>query len=262
MARQPRKYSDSGIYHVILRGINREKIFCEDVEKEKFLHILSRNFAGGQTPEIGKHQGRLFAFCILDNHVHLLIKESSLGISNLMQRIGTAYANFFNRRHGRSGPVFESRYTSRAVEGKHYFSNVLKYIHNNPVQARIVKQACNYYWSSMYFYLNKSVDFLMRDFVVGNLSNEDFEEAMALPYFDDNLLKCNWPTRIADMAIITIINNICKTYGILRENISHHTACLITAVKKLSPIEGITKSQIARLLGIRQYELSRIIISL
>lgn len=259
MARRPRKYSESGIYHVILRGINREKIFKDDCEKQKLLNILARNFAGGQTLELAKQQGRLYAFCILDNHVHLLIKESHLGISNLMQRVGTAYATFYNRRHGRSGPVFESRFTSCTVEGDRYFTNALKYIHNNPVRAGVVQKAGSYRWSSMYYYLHDSSDFLMKDAVVGNLSMEVFEASMSLSYSEDMMLKCRWPIRVSDFEIIMVINKICKIHGIARENIAKSYNVLRETVKSLLYIKGITKAQIARLLCIHQYELCKII---
>lgn len=262
MARKPRKYSETGIYHVILRGINREKIFGDTYEKEKLLKILRCYFVGGQTRTPDKHQGRLFAFCILDNHVHLLLKESFFGISNLMQRIGTAYAIFYNRRHGRSGPVFESRYTSIPVEGTRYFSNALRYIHNNPVKAKIVQQPKDYIWSSMYFYLNNSTDFLMRGLTVGNLSNEDFENLMSEPYSTDGLLQCSWPTRVSDIKLIMLLNKICNTYGIVRENIIQNFNVLQKIIKQLVCIKGITKAQICRLTGIKQYKLYKILASL
>jgi len=260
MARKPRKYSESGIYHVILRGINREKIFEDDCEKEKLLQLFNKYFVGDskerqtqQNVEIKKHQGRLYAFCILNNHIHLLLKESQCGISDLMKRIGTAYALFYNHRHGRSGPVFESRYTSKPVETQKYFSVALKYIHNNPVKAGIVKNISLYKWSSMPYLLDEQSNFLMRNFVMGNLTKNEFESSMALNYDDDCLLKCSWPIRVSDLSLIHIIESFCKEHKLSRKNVFSHTKEFISIVRQLLSIHGTTKAQISRLLFTKPY---------
>ena len=261
MARVARIYSESGIYHVILRGINRQKIFAHDEEKEKFVSILQRYFAGDDIPPQKRknYQGRLFAFCILDNHIHLLMEESKLGISNLMQRISTAYAIFFNRRHGRSGPVFESRYTSRAVEGNRYFTNALKYIHNNPVAAGIVKKASAYAWSSMTMYISGCVKFLAQKFVLCNFDSSKFEPAVKSPYSKDDLLECSWPERVSDFTVLKIFNNLCRKYNIKKMDIGDNITLQKVLVEKLYKIKGITKVQISRVLNFTLYKLSKII---
>ena len=254
MARQPRIYSESGVYHVILRGINREKIFEYNTEKEYMLSIMKRYFTGdsnrNKKDKDRKIKGKLFAFCIMDNHVHFLLKESSLGIANLMQRITTSYAGFFNRRRGRSGHVFESRYTSRPVEGQRYFSNILNYIHNNPVAAGIVNISENYTWSSAFVFAQNYSGFLTKEDPIQRVGK------------DEKILECAWPLRISDMDILQIINNFCNQYKIRREQISKNFVHCRKIVNKLNSLEGISKLQISRLLYISTYRLSQMLVSM
>ncbi len=253
MARKPRAYSESGIYHVILRGINRKKVFEYKEEKEYLLSVLERNFTKKCSAREQKTKGQLFAFCILDNHVHLLLKESFLGISNLMQRIGTAYALYYNRRHGRSGPVFESRYTSCPVEGTRYFNNALTYIHNNPVAAGIVETPADYHWCSAFYFRNNNTCFLIKD---SPLKNTELSTAgTEMP-----ILECAWPTRISDFTIIKKINQFCKKYKIYRAQLCDYFEYQKEISLELFSIQGITKAQISRLVYISIYKLSRILI--
>ena len=154
MPRGPRKRSDSGIYHVMLRGTNKQRIFHDDNDYMTFLEGLRKykDLCGFQ----------LFAYCLMPNHLHLLLREGkeSEPIDKIMRRLGTWYVYRYNRRYERSGPLFEGRYKSEAVADDSYFLAVLRYIHRNPVKAAIAPSPAQYLFSSYASYMGEEADSL------------------------------------------------------------------------------------------------------
>ncbi|GHU61641.1 hypothetical protein AGMMS49983_01720 [Clostridia bacterium] len=140
MPRQERVRSESGIYHIIIRGINKQLIFEEESDYRRFLSILRRVKS--------RTDIKLFAYCILGNHAHLLLKEGGESVSETMQRICVMYAVYFNEKYGRTGHLFQNRYVSGAVDDNNYFLSVLIYILQNPVKAGLCKTPNKYIWSS------------------------------------------------------------------------------------------------------------------
>ena len=140
MARKPREKSSSGIYHIILRGINRQSIFEDEEDQLKLLEVLAK------CKEIS--QCRIFAYCLMDNHVHILLQEARESISMTIQRVSSSYVIWYNGKHDRCGHLFQERFVSEPVESDSYFLTVLRYIHQNPVQAKLVNDAAAYPWSS------------------------------------------------------------------------------------------------------------------
>ena len=144
MPRQARQVSRTGIYHLIVRGINREVIFHDDEDRQRYLETLARI-----TTDIS---ATTFGYCLMDNHVHILIKEGSNGISNLMHRLGASYAYYYNWKYERTGHVFQNRFKSESVEDDSYLKTVIRYIHQNPVKAGMVNKPEAYQWSSCHVY--------------------------------------------------------------------------------------------------------------
>ena len=155
MARQIRKKSGTGIYHIMLRGINRQDIFEDDEDYYYMIHILK-----GMTERVDEHGVRLtplctfYAFCLMSNHIHLLIQEREEDISGIVKRVGVAYAYYFNKKYGRSGHLFQDRFRSEPVDSIEYFVTLLRYIHQNPVKAGIVENIADYQWSSWNEYIS------------------------------------------------------------------------------------------------------------
>ena len=149
MPRGPRKRSATGIYHVMLRGINKQRIFHDRQDHQTFLEGL-RKYKSLSHFE-------LFAWCLMPNHLHLLLREGAEGepVDKIMRRLGTWYVYRYNRRYERSGPLFEGRYKSEAVEDDNYFLTVLRYIHRNPANAGIVASSALYLYSSYSAYLSE-----------------------------------------------------------------------------------------------------------
>ena len=141
MPRIERIASTTSIYHTMLRGINHQLIFKESEDFTKFLSILS---------EVKKLSGfTLYAYCLMGNHVHLLLKEGKEPIAQIFKRIGARYVFWFNWKYGRSGHLFQDRFKSEPVETDDYFITVLLYIYQNPVKAGICKRPQDYVWSSL-----------------------------------------------------------------------------------------------------------------
>ena len=140
MARTARKESTSDIYHVMLRGINRQQIFLEDEDNLHFLEILK------QCMEMSHF--RLYAYCLMGNHVHLLLQTKDEPLGHVMKRIGTRYAVWYNYKYSRSGHLFQDRYKSEPVQDNAYFLTALRYILNNPVKAGMCRRMEEYRFSS------------------------------------------------------------------------------------------------------------------
>lgn len=144
MPREARKRSQTGIYHVMSRGINKTDIFLDDEDRLRYLYQLRH---------LQTEYGLLVhAYCLMSNHVHLLISEGKEPIGESMRRIGVAYASWFNAKHGRVGHVFQGRFGSEVVETNEYFLTVLRYILQNPVQAGLCQAIDEFPWSSHYEY--------------------------------------------------------------------------------------------------------------
>ncbi len=153
MPRKNRKISTTGVYHVMLRGINKNAIFTDETDCLKFVKIL--NSVVSPVDRQGKPLPPLchiHAYCLMNNHVHLLVAEAEANIASVMKSIGVAYVSYFNKRHDRLGPLFHDRFRSEPVEDAGYFITLLRYIHQNPVRAKIVASPDDYRWSSWHEY--------------------------------------------------------------------------------------------------------------
>ena len=144
MPRQARSLSAASIYHVMLRGINRQNIFEDDSDKQFFMTSLGRyRDISGFT---------LYAFCLMSNHVHLLIEPGQESLETIFRRIGTRYAIYFNKKYDRVGHLFQDRFRSEPVQGENGFLIVLRYILQNPMKAGMETRPGAYRWSSYLAY--------------------------------------------------------------------------------------------------------------
>ena len=146
MARPWRIEYPGAVYHVICRGNNRQVIFRDDLDRKRYLEKLSLYCLDKKVDLLG--------YCLMANHVHVLLETPEGNLSKMMQAFQTSYTLYFNRRHGRSGHVFEQRYQAMLVDKDNYLLQVSRYIHRNPVAARLVERAQDYRWSSYGCYLN------------------------------------------------------------------------------------------------------------
>jgi putative transposase len=140
MARKPRIEYEGAFYHVITRGNQRQKIFREASDYEKYQQYL--------TIYKNRHHYALYAYVLMGNHIHLLLETRDVPLSRIMQGINQSYTLFFNRKYREVGHLFQGRYKAILCDRDAYLLSLLQYIHNNPVRAKIAGTAASYRWSS------------------------------------------------------------------------------------------------------------------
>lgn len=144
MPRHPRLVLIGYPHHIILRGNNRSAIFYNDADKHFFIAYL----LGAK----GKTNSKIYAYCLMTNHVHLLIEPTDEhGLGNMIQSLGRKYVRYINQTYGRTGTLWEGRFKSSPVSKDAYFLACCRYIELNPVRAGMVKQPKDYVWSSYNF---------------------------------------------------------------------------------------------------------------
>ena len=157
MARKLRIVFEGAIYHVTVRGNGRQDIFRDDGDRGRFLDQLSE--------QAGKHGVRLYLYCLMNNHVHLLVETPGANISRFMQALMTAYTMYFNKRHRRVGHLLQGRFGGKPVEGDEYLLKLSRYVHLNPVHVgeiekrppkEQVRYLRGYRWSSYPAYAGKA----------------------------------------------------------------------------------------------------------
>ena len=137
MPRQPRAPGE--FFHVVVRGIGRQILFENDDDRRKYLALLEKYRE--------ENDITLMAYCLMDNHVHLLIRDNNGSLSLFMKQMGVSYALYYNRKYDRVGHLFQDRYKSEVVDREEYLLTAYRYILNNPVKAGICS-AKEYAWSS------------------------------------------------------------------------------------------------------------------
>jgi len=164
MARKPRIEFQGGLYHIITRGNQRQKIFKSLTDYRKYLQLLE------------KYKDRypffLYAYVLMTNHVHLLIEMRDTPLSKILQGIDQSYTMYFNRKYGTVGHLFQGRYKAILCDRDAYLLSLVKYIHYNPIRTKMAKSLGMYPWSSHHAYwVRKGFKGLVdTDFVLGLLS--------------------------------------------------------------------------------------------
>ena len=149
MPRQARQESGTGIFHVMMRGINHQNIFEDEEDYYQFIATLDR--MRFRYDEDGKPEGSnctYYAYSLMSNHFHLLIREREESVGETIKRIASSYVYYYNRKYGRDGHLFKERFKSEPVNDMAYFTTLLRYIHQNPVKAGIVNEVKDYEFSS------------------------------------------------------------------------------------------------------------------
>jgi len=255
MPRQGRQLSESKIYHVMIRGNERKDIFLDKEDKLRFIDTLREKNKDGKYA--------IYAYCLMDNHVHLLINEGSEEISRIMKRINISYAYYFNKKYGRIGHLFQDRFKSEAIDKDAYLLSVVRYIHNNPVKAGIVKCVSEYQWSSYSAYTESNQPGIVdKGFILEMLSKET-ERAIRLfveySNMDDDESYIDLPQE--DMQEKPIQSEI-QSKEFITDYLDNHNVCLNELkirgnntlrrelISKLKGESSLSVRQIANLLGI------------
>jgi len=244
MARLARVISQTGLYHIIFRGICRQNIFEELQDYEKMLELIKRVKR--------EFQYDIYAYCLMTNHVHLLIKERNEDLGIVFRRIGAKYVYWYNHKYKRRGYLFQDRYKSEAVESDEYLLTVLRYIHQNPVKAGISKNVRSYPWSSYNEYITKS-SLCDTDYITSLFAEDKSKAILLFQQFNaqennDKCLEYEEPQKIYDDEAIQMIIEIS---GVKEP---HEIQILepdkrVKVVKELRSI-GLSMRQIERLTGL------------
>ncbi|MGE4283754.1 MAG: transposase [Clostridia bacterium] len=272
MPRQAREKGEFSTYHVIQRGNERKDIFLSEDDKARFIEILLKTK--------NKYNFQIYAYCLMDNHVHLVIYDNGNDISQLLKSINISYALYFNRIYKRVGHLFQDRFKSELIQDDRYLLEVSKYIHNNPIKAGMVGKAGDYLWSSYNTYLRKYktaselVDIYKILGIISNSRNKAVEEYIHYVTKQDEISSCVmdidqedilkdhgthefiYTTEQAEKWMIGITNDFNCTYEdcINDKNIRNEI------IKQLRTNSSLTLKQIGELFGgISQSRVSRIL---
>lgn len=150
MARPVRIDVEDHWYHVIARGQRGDRLFHAAADFRKYLQELDR--------AVVRRGGLVGAYCLMDNHIHLLVYRGGHSLASIMQLVHSRYAKYFNLSHRKKGYVFQGRYKAFLVLDDRYLIKLIQYIHRNPIEAGIARRADLYRWSSDRYYRHGTVD--------------------------------------------------------------------------------------------------------
>lgn len=158
MARKKRIHYFNAMYHVMMRGNYRQNIFLNDDDRLYFYSLLEK--------AVEKFECKIHLFCLMNNHVHLVIEVKYVPLCKIIQSVSTAFAKYNNKRTSRSGHLFQGRYKAKLIQDEKYLLELCDYIHRNPLKAKIVGDLNYYSWSSHLNYLSKkNLKWLTTDFI-------------------------------------------------------------------------------------------------
>ncbi len=165
MARKPRLHYPGACYHVILRGNAGQDVFFNIQDQSRFFLLLQEG--------IEKYGHCIHGYCLMTNHIHLIVQVDEVSLSRIMQNVSFRYTSYINRRLKQAGHLFQGRYKAILIDADSYLLQLIRYIHNNPVRVGMVKAPEDYPWSSHNVYLgNGSATWLTKDLVLSQFSGQ------------------------------------------------------------------------------------------
>ena len=243
MPRQARKPSSTGIYHIMLRGINRQQIFEDTEDRERFVETLF-NYK-----EVCGYS--IYAYCLMGNHIHILLKEGHENLTQVFKRIAGSYVYWYNWKYHRCGHLFQDRFKSEPVEDDSYLLTVLRYIHQNPVKAKLCQTAEEYADSSM----NESLVYpqlVETEFVLSILPADQFIDFHRQEN-DDKCLEIDEQFRLTDEKAKALILKISKCRNVTdflqldikkRNLYIHKLHEKGLSIRQISRLTGVTKKTV------------------
>jgi REP element-mobilizing transposase RayT len=244
MPRVARIKSKSKIYHIMIRGINQQNIFSVDEDYKKFIAILAKYRK--------KSEYKIYAYCLMGNHAHLLIKEGKEALSHTMKRVGTSYVSWYNWQYNRKGHLFQDRYKSEPVEDDVYFLTVLRYIHQNPLKAGLANDISSYQWSSYNEYINQpkivNIEFALKMF--HQERDKAIERFKRFNQETNNDQCIEMPTKRKTLSDKEVRHIVLSKYHIELATLQNTPAIMQDKVLKyLKELDGCSLRQVSRLTG-------------
>lgn len=204
MPRKARVKSERGMYHVLLKSFGGETIFKTAEDTEKFLTVVA-----SYKESCGF---KIYAWCIMTGHVHLLMQVSEVSIGDIFKRIGGKFVYWYNQKYLRQGPLFQDRYKSEPVENDKCFLTVTRFIHQNPVRHELCEKPEEYPLSSYESYINGETDLVDTEYLLSRIPLEQFVQFTQAAN-EDICLDVESQKRMNDEQVKKIIYQIskCKT---------------------------------------------------
>lgn len=252
MPRHARKKSSTQIYHVVIKGADRQLLFEESNDYSKYLEIL----------EYYKQQlsFELYAYCLMSNHIHLLIRHpETITLESIFRHINTTYATWFNLKYNRTGFVQDGRYFSEPVETDRYLLTVVRYIHYNPTKAGLEqKPGAGYRWSSFNDYAKNRSGLTDTQLIFEKMgSKEQFQIFHSIFPKDDCFDIHKYRKRLPDDVAKDIVSQTCNCNSVVdfqKLSLVERNQSIILLHKK-----GISVRQLNRLTGTPRGVIERII---
>ena len=260
LPRIARTYSEVKVYHITIRGIDKQDIFLDEYDKHKFMSIIK------ETKE--KYNYEIYSYCLMDNHVHLVIYDKEQKISKIMQSIEISYAFYFNMKYDRTGHLFQNRFFSKKIDDREYLKKVCRYIHQNPLKAGIEKTE-KYKWSSYNEYTQSPK--IINNKLLLSVFSENIEEAkQEFIKFHNANINDDKETEIENMIEYELCERltddeiekqICELLDIsnVREISKYNTEIRNEKLSKLRCFKNISISQLSRITGINRKMIERAI---
>lgn len=245
MAREPRNISATGIYHVMLRGADRRIIFSDDQDCAYFLKALSR--------AKDKSDFLLYSYCLMGNHVHLLLREKDEPVELIFKRLGVSYVHYYNKKYELHGHLFQDRFRSEAVETEAYFLDCLRYICQNPVKAGLSRTPSEYAWLGCSGIFGKK-QILDEIGPLSALSRKQLLAFVSVPCNADHL-DDSGPKRLTDSEAIQRIRKVCGCKNVhdlggwekrRRNNAIVNARRAGISIRQLSRLTAISKNAIVK----------------
>ena len=244
-------------YHIIIRGVNKQDIFFDEMDKNKFLNEIIK------TKE--KFEFEIYAYVLMSNHVHFTICDNNDYISKIMHRLCTTYAIYFNKKYGRVGHVFQDRFKSISVNTEAYLLDLVRYIHNNPQKAGIC-DFDKYKWSGYHDYYtadfnNKitDIDFILELFGSDKKKAiakfEQFSKKTNVNFIDTSL---EYDFSLSDEEAIELIKKLTSINDLSKVK-NYNTNIRNKIIYEIAKIEGINLKQIARIMEMSERNVQRIV---
>jgi len=201
MSRPLRINFPGAFYHITSRGNERKNIFKSDRDREKFLEYLES--------AVVRYDAKIHAYCLMDNHYHLLLETPSGNLPQIMRHINGAYTTYFNVKRERAGHLFQGRYKAILVEIDEYAKELSRYIHLNPVRAKMVDFPHEYEWSSYNCFTGKrsSPDWLSRNFLLAYFGKSVSTAQKRYQVFVESLLGKEYESPLNDVAGSTLLGS-------------------------------------------------------
>ena len=260
MPRRARKSGVTGVYHVMLRGINRNVIFHDEQDFRKFIKVLQMHAHPVDNDGIEKEPScYIYAYCLMSNHVHLLVQEHDKTLSELMKSIGISFVSYVNKRYDRCGPLFQDRFLSEPVDDVGYFIKLLRYIHQNPLKAGMVNGLDEYPWSSWQEYKYDKPGLCVHALPFSGITWDEIREMVSKinETDDERNMGIDYSMKMSDDQARACIARICEEEGLnhnLKELPKENRNYILmkalesgVGVRQLSRITFIAHSTIHRL---------------